>query len=180
MQRPIDSQSQMMMTFCKIINRNCGSFSARLLLISGFVSKCIMILFQACAVWAHDCTMSHFLQDVRVLPHSTQINWKRNSATSGSMSLWVLYCIWYCIFLGPQPVGVQYMSPSFLTRWVFRLVRLAQVAYPAWANVPSKLCARTSRETSAHKKTWSSHKFSFKNCFCTYFIHVASNTDEPC
>src|SRR6218665_3617006 len=31
-------------------------------------------------------------------------------------------------------------------------------------------CARTSCETNAHKKTWSAHICSFKNCFCTYFI----------
>src|SRR6218665_2699932 len=34
----------------------------------------------------------------------------------------------------------------------------------------------TSRETSAHKKTWSTHKRSFKKCFCTYFIQVVPNT----
>jgi len=33
-------------------------------------------------------------------------------------------------------------------------------------------CVRvhTSRETYAHKKTWSAHKHSFQKCFCTYFI----------
>src|SRR6218665_3053203 len=41
-------------------------------------------------------------------------------------------------------------------------------------------CVRThiGREMSAHKKTWSAHKFSFKKCFCTYFIHAVLNIDE--
>ena len=38
--------------------------------------------------------------------------------------------------------------------------------------------AHKGREMSAHKKTWSAHKCSLKNAFCTYFIHVIPNTDE--
>src|SRR6218665_3277520 len=34
------------------------------------------------------------------------------------------------------------------------------------------------RETSAYKKTWSVHKCSLKNVFCTYFIHVILNSEE--
>ena len=33
-------------------------------------------------------------------------------------------------------------------------------------------------EMSAHKKTWSAHKFPFKKCFCTAFIHVILNIDK--
>jgi len=43
-------------------------------------------------------------------------------------------------------------------------------------------CARvrphTGHEMSAHKKTWSTQKFSFKHCFCTYFIHVILNIEK--
>src|SRR6218665_217259 len=39
-------------------------------------------------------------------------------------------------------------------------------------------CVHTCCEMSAHKKTWSTHKFSFKKCFCTHFIHVVTNIDE--
>src|SRR6218665_14553 len=46
-------------------------------------------------------------------------------------------------------------------------------------NVPSKLCvarAHTGCETSAHKKTWSTHPA--KNVVADDFIHVISNLDE--
>jgi len=51
------------------------------------------------------------------------------------------------------------------------------------SNVPSKLCAcarmhERTRETSAHKKTWSAHKCSLQKCVDTYFIHVVPNTNE--
>jgi len=46
-------------------------------------------------------------------------------------------------------------------------------------NVPSKLVlASTGHETSAHKKSLSTHRCSFQKCFCTYFIHVVPNTAE--
>jgi len=31
---------------------------------------------------------------------------------------------------------------------------------------------------NTHEETWSAHKFSFKNVFCTYFIHVVLDIDE--
>jgi len=39
-------------------------------------------------------------------------------------------------------------------------------------------CAHTGRETSAHKKTWSAHKYSLQKWLCTHFIHVIPNSDE--
>ena len=41
-------------------------------------------------------------------------------------------------------------------------------------------CARvhTGREMSAHKKSWSAHKFSFKECFCIHFINVVLNINR--
>src|SRR6218665_2954176 len=43
-------------------------------------------------------------------------------------------------------------------------------------------CARvhthTGCEKSTHKKTWSTHNFSFKTCFCMYFIQVVLSIDE--
>jgi len=39
--------------------------------------------------------------------------------------------------------------------------------------------AHTGREMSAHKQTWSAHKFSFKNVFAhNYFIHGVLNIAE--
>jgi len=38
--------------------------------------------------------------------------------------------------------------------------------------------AHIGRDTSAHSKTQSTHKCSFQNVFCTYFIHVIPNADE--
>jgi len=49
----------------------------------------------------------------------------------------------------------------------------------SWPMFPvscARVHAHKSRETSAHKKTWSTHKCSFQKCFCTYFIHVIPNT----
>ena len=39
--------------------------------------------------------------------------------------------------------------------------------------VPSKLCARTGREKSAHKKTWSAHKFVLRKFF---FTHISKTS----
>src|SRR6218665_904643 len=36
----------------------------------------------------------------------------------------------------------------------------------------------TGREMSTHKKTWSTHKYFFKKCVCTYFIHGVLNIDK--
>jgi len=59
-------------------------------------------------------------------------------------------------------------------------------------NVPSKLCgvrarsepqwwqrfmSHTSHEMSSHKKTWSAHTFSFKQCFLHIFYNVVLNVD---
>ena len=38
--------------------------------------------------------------------------------------------------------------------------------------------AHTGHEISAHKKTWSTHKFSFKNCVCTCLTHGVIKIDE--
>src|SRR6218665_342203 len=38
--------------------------------------------------------------------------------------------------------------------------------------------AHTGCEMSAHRKTLSAHKFSFKNVSYKYFIHLVPNTDE--
>ena len=42
----------------------------------------------------------------------------------------------------------------------------------------ARVRAHTGHEMSAHEKTWSTHKFSYKNGFSTYYIHVALNVDE--
>jgi len=42
----------------------------------------------------------------------------------------------------------------------------------------ARALACTGREISAQKKTWSAHKFSFKKCFCTHFMHIILNIDE--
>ena len=36
----------------------------------------------------------------------------------------------------------------------------------------------TGHEMSAQKETWRAHKFSFKKCFCTYFINFVPNISE--
>jgi len=46
------------------------------------------------------------------------------------------------------------------------------------ANVTSMLAHDTGREMSAHKKIWSTRKFSFKKWFYTCFIRVVLNIDE--
>jgi len=48
------------------------------------------------------------------------------------------------------------------------------------SNVLSKLCmcvrVHTGRETSAHKKTWSAHKWSLQNCVLHTLFHIQKSS----
>jgi len=48
------------------------------------------------------------------------------------------------------------------------MIKLFQAMFPLSC---ASVHVHTGREMSTHKKTCSAHKFSFKECVCTYFMH---------
>src|SRR6218665_2774375 len=71
----------------------------------------------------------------------------------------------------PSNHCLYYLHCGMHTKCTFKVIisRLSPMFPLGCAN------AHTGREMSAHRKTWSVHKFSFKKCFCTHFIHVFVN-----